>query len=220
MQAGMTVAPPIGQPPAHAAGAANGAGGVFAGWNAATGNQIALVKNGHHLGNRDNLPPHRYLVFPPGAPAAALSAQMIADKFGWIKDLERPGGMGLVNLAVAAGPAAPAGAASPQAIWNAGGSSYKYDALLAAQMLTGPVSVAIYYKGGSRCVEAICAAPYRPGRRAHADPLDYPDVGRTPFNCCRSMACCGMPVAIAAFTISLSLSTAATDRPFGTRTAM
>jgi hypothetical protein len=147
--AGMTVAPPIGQPPAHAAGAANGAGGVFAGWNAATGNQITLVKNGHHLGNRDNLPPHRYLVFPPGAPAAALGAQMLADRFGWIKDLERPGGMGLVNLAVAAGPAAPAGAASPQAIWNAGGSSYKYDALL-AQMLTGPVSVEIYYKGGKQ----------------------------------------------------------------------
>jgi hypothetical protein len=57
--------------------------------------------------------------------------------------------MGLVNLAVAAGPAAPAGAASPQAIWNAGGSSYKYDALL-AQMLTGPVSVEIYYKGGKQ----------------------------------------------------------------------
>ena len=139
--AGVTIQPPLATPPAHAQGVANGAGGVFPGWTVQSSAELGTARGGHQLGNRNNLPPHRYLSLPAGAPAAGLAAQLLADKYGWITELERPRGFGLTNLAGAPNAA--------QASWNSGASGYKYDALL-AQMLFGPVSIEVYYLGSKQ----------------------------------------------------------------------
>ena len=95
------------------------------------------MRSGVAIGNRNLIPPHKYLGFPPGAPAAGLAAQLLADKYGWITGLERPvnAGFGVVALCPAAA-----------AAWNAGQSGYKYDALV-AQITHGATSVEVYYLG-------------------------------------------------------------------------
>ncbi len=122
---------------AHAAGVGNGAGGVFPGWTQASRDDLNRVRSAHGVPNRNNIPPHRYLTFPGGAPAALLAAQLLADRDRWISSLERPSsvGFGMVALCAAA-----------QAAWTGGQSAYRYDALI-AQITHGATSVEIYYLG-------------------------------------------------------------------------
>ena len=122
---------------AHGAGVANGAGGVFPGWTPGSRDDLNRVRSGVGVPNRNNIPPHRYLTFPGGAPGGLLAAQLVADKYLWINDLERPSsaGFGMVALCPAA-----------QAAWAAGQSAYKYDALV-AQITHGATSVEVYYLG-------------------------------------------------------------------------
>jgi hypothetical protein len=121
-------------PLAHAAGTANGAGGVFPGWTPASRDDLNRVRSATGVPNRNNIPPHRYLTFPPGVPGAGLAAQLLNDKYGWITNLERPAspGFGMVALAPLA-----------SSEWNAG---QKRDALV-AQVTHGATSIEVYYLG-------------------------------------------------------------------------
>lgn len=143
---GCHILPPANQPPAHQAGVANGNGGVFQGWNANSSNELSRARDGHAIGNRDNLPPHRYLELPAGQPSLALAAQLLTDKEKWIAQLERPSTMGLPALSVTV---VPVYGTSPRSIWGSAASDYRFHALV-AQMHTGPVSIEYYYVGNNR----------------------------------------------------------------------
>ena len=126
---------------AHAARTPSGVVGVdFAGWTVQTSAELNRVRSGVAIGNRNNLPPHRYLTFPPGQPGLALATQLQLDKYGWLTDLERPVnvGFGLVALCPAAA-----------AIWNAGQTAYRHDALI-AQITHGATSIEVYYLGSKQ----------------------------------------------------------------------
>lgn len=120
----------------HAAGAAIGpGGGVFPGWTPASRALLNSVKEGRsNMVNRNGLPPHKYVMFPPGAPNPAQVAFLRG--VYWVNDLYRPTdtGFGLTALSLAAA-----------AEWN---NNRKVDALV-AQITNGATSLEVYYVGSS-----------------------------------------------------------------------
>lgn len=118
---------------AHQAGQINGAGGVFPGWTPASRALLNQVRDGRGgIGNRNGLPPHRYLQIPGGAPTQVQIDYLWTCY--WVNDLVRPSdpGFGIVNLAPAAALA-----------WNNG---KKVDSLV-AQITHGATSIEAYYLG-------------------------------------------------------------------------
>ena len=118
----------------HSFGTPNGAGGLFPGWAQVSRDQLNRVRSGINIPDRNDIPPHRYLGFPPGAPGPALAAQMLADRYGWIREIERrtSPGFGMVALCPNAA-----------AAWQSGDP---YSALV-AQITHGATSVEVYYLG-------------------------------------------------------------------------
>lgn len=118
---------------AHVAGTANGAGGVFPGWNEGSRLTLGHAFAGIAIGNRNNLPPHKYLQFP--GTAAPTPAQLTAiHKSNDLREITHPddAGLGLRALCAAA-----------LTEWNAG----KKLAALIAQIMHGATSIEIYYLG-------------------------------------------------------------------------
>jgi hypothetical protein len=123
---------------AHQAGVQNGAGGVFPGWTPASRDELNRVRNGSsNLANRNNLPPHRYLIIPGGS----LTDEQIEYLWTcyWINDLQRPSdpGFGTVTLAPVAA-----------TMWTSG---QKVQSLV-AQIMHGATSIEVYYLGSKEIV--------------------------------------------------------------------
>jgi hypothetical protein len=123
---------------AHAVGGVNGAGGAFQGWTPQTREALAKVRDGRGgLANRNDLPPHRYIAFPPGAPTRE-QVDYLRGCY-WINDLVRPSdaGFGVSALAPAA-----------QAHWSNG----KRLEALVSQITHGGTSIEVYYIGKKEMV--------------------------------------------------------------------
>ncbi len=123
---------------AHAAGVANGGGGVFQGWTAQSRADLSVIFTGAgNLADRNNLPPHRYLQLPPGVWTAAQTDYIYSAY--WPNDLHRPSsaGFGVVGLSPLA-----------SAEWQSGQKRES----LRQQCIAGPVSIEVYYLGKKEMV--------------------------------------------------------------------
>ncbi len=121
----------------HEAGGANG-DGVFPGWTDASVAELSKALSGQDIANRNNLPPHRYLMINAHA-GLSDKAQTYVKWANWADNLLRPTGqgLGLKTLTKAAA-----------LIW---GQEDKGGALL-EQCKAGTVHVEVYYRGGYRMV--------------------------------------------------------------------
>ena len=104
------------------------------GWNAGSRAVLQNVKNGIGIGNRNGLPPHRYLEFPGGEPSAVQRQRLLSNDALWTLNMERPNvpGLGLTALCPAA-----------EVEWAEG---RKRQALF-AQITHGATSIEVYYIG-------------------------------------------------------------------------
>ena len=102
------------------------------GWTLQSRQTFINVLNGIGIGNRNNLPPHRYLQIGAAPIAETISYLRGA---GWVDLLTRPNTPGF-GLRALTGPA--------QIAWNAGN---KAEALI-TQVNHGNVSIEIYYTSG------------------------------------------------------------------------
>lgn len=102
------------------------------GWTQESEATLTNALSGNAIGNRNTLPPHRYLMVNGGPDDNAIKFLRGA---GWADSLVRPSsdGLGLVALC-------------PQATieWNAG----RKNEALVAQALHGNVSIEVYYQSG------------------------------------------------------------------------
>ncbi len=102
------------------------------GWTPKSYQVLTTALKGQDIGNRDNLPPHRYLQIKGENPLADKKKQYLRAA-AWVDQLERPAspGLGLRKLTGGAGK------------WPAD----KAESLI-QQVQTGSVSVEIYFLGG------------------------------------------------------------------------
>ena len=121
----------------HEAGGENG-NGVFPGWTRESAEELSQALQGQDIANRDNLPPHRYLMFRAHA-GLGEKAQTYVTFASWTDNLIRPtgAGLGLKTLTKAAA-----------ALWD----QDKKDEAFLAQCMAGTVHVEVYYRGGYRMV--------------------------------------------------------------------
>jgi hypothetical protein len=118
---------------AHQAGQPSGAG-YFPGWTALGHEHLNQIRHGRGgPPNRNELPPHKYLVIPGGK--LNVSQIQYLQRSYWINDLQRPSavGFGIGSLAPSSADA-----------WRRG---RKIDALV-EQVAHGNTSIEIYYLGG------------------------------------------------------------------------
>lgn len=110
------------------------------GWNAVTRNTLSQALQDQDIGDRNLLPPHRYLEFSPGrynTVAEHDEAERYLRGAGWADSLIRPSHMDLTNLS-----------ANAAAAWGNGVHSTRPNDALAEQFRHGAASVEIYYVGG------------------------------------------------------------------------
>ncbi|CAM3180331.1 hypothetical protein G4177_10170 [Corallococcus sp. ZKHCc1 1396] len=108
--------------------------GPFLGWCLQTRQVLEQALGNIAIANRDNLPPHRYLLINAWQ-GLAQETQHYLMGAAWDQFLIRPtgGGLGLTALAAGANPP-----------WNQGNKS----AALRAQCQAGGVSIEVYYLSG------------------------------------------------------------------------
>ncbi|QRN93497.1 hypothetical protein JRI60_30465 [Archangium violaceum] len=102
------------------------------GWTTASRLVLTNALAGVGIGNRDGLPPHRYLNLQDNIATDVAKFHAYLRGASWVERLVRPNSAGL-GLRALAGPAA--------THWAAGRVA---DAVI-AQLATGPVSIEIYY---------------------------------------------------------------------------